>query len=74
MGNIIVDNIYELETLNETAKKYGIVQNIMFRIKPGVDAHTHSFIQTGQIDSKFGVALENGEHLKLLKKQVKCLT
>ena len=44
VGNIIVDNIYELEALNETAKKYGVVQNIMFRIKPGVDAHTHSFI------------------------------
>ena len=34
---------------------------VSFRIKPGVDAHTHEFIQTGQIDSKFGVALENGE-------------
>ena len=61
VGHIIVDNIYELERLNEIAKKHGVVQNIMFRIKPGVDAHTHDFIQTGQIDSKFGVALENGE-------------
>ncbi len=61
VGHIIVDNIYELEMLNEIAKEQGLVQNIMFRIKPGVDAHTHSFIQTGQIDSKFGVALENGE-------------
>ena len=71
VGNIIVDNIYELETLNETAKKYGIVQNIMFRIKPGVDAHTHSFIQTGQIDSKFGVALENGEAFEIIEKASK---
>lgn len=61
VGHIIVDNEYELTRLNEIAKAQGIVQNIMFRIKPGVDAHTHSFIQTGQIDSKFGVALENGE-------------
>lgn len=65
VGHIIVDNIYELEMLNEIAKKQGIVQNIMFRIKPGVDAHTHSFIQTGQIDSKFGVALENGEAFEI---------
>ncbi len=65
VGHIIVDNIWELERLNEIAKSHGIVQNIMFRIKPGVDAHTHDFIQTGQIDSKFGVALENGEAFEI---------
>lgn len=43
----------------------------MFRIKPGVDAHTHSFIQTGQIDSKFGVALENGEAFEIIEKASK---
>lgn len=68
VGHIIVDNEYELDRLNEIAKKNNIVQNIMFRIKPGVDAHTHSFIQTGQIDSKFGVALENGEAFEIYKK------
>lgn len=68
VGCVIVDNIYELEKLNEIAKEHGVVQNIMFRIKPGVDAHTHSFIQTGQIDSKFGVALENGEAFEIYKK------
>lgn len=67
VGHIIVDNIYELLNLNEIAKKHGVVQDIMFRIKPGVDAHTHSFIQTGQIDSKFGVALENGEAFEIIK-------
>lgn len=65
VGHIIVDNMYELERLNEIAGEFGIVQDIMFRIKPGVDAHTHSFIQTGQIDSKFGVALENGEAFEI---------
>ena len=67
VGHIIVDNEYELVRLNEIAKEHGVVQNIMFRIKPGVDAHTHSFIQTGQIDSKFGVALENGEAFEIYK-------
>ena len=65
IGCIVVDNIYELDRLNEIAKQAGIIQSIMFRIKPGVDAHTHSFIQTGQIDSKFGVALENGEAFEI---------
>lgn len=68
VGHIICDNVYELERLNEIAKAKGIVQDIMFRIKPGIDAHTHSFIQTGQIDSKFGVALENGEAFEIYKK------
>ena len=67
VGHVVVDNIFELELLNDIAKKAGKVQNIMFRIKPGVDAHTHSFVQTGQIDSKFGVALENGEAFDIIK-------
>ncbi len=61
VGVIIVDNKYELEELNELAKERDLKVNIMFRIKPGIDAHTHSFVRTGQIDSKFGFALENGE-------------
>lgn len=68
VGHIIVDNEYELSLLNDIAKEKGIVQNIMFRIKPGVEAHTHSYIQTGQIDSKFGVALENGEAFSIYEK------
>lgn len=71
VGHIIVDNIYELNLLNEIAKEKGIVQKIMFRIKPGIDAHTHSFVQTGQIDSKFGVALENGEAFEIIEKASK---
>lgn len=67
VGHIIVDNFYELINLDKIAREAGIVQNIMFRIKPGVDAHTHSFIQTGQIDSKFGVALENGEAFEIIE-------
>ncbi len=70
VGRIIVDNIYELERLNEIAGKKGIKANIMFRIKPGVDAHTHDFVKTGQIDSKFGFALETGEAFEAVKKAV----
>ncbi|MGM9550972.1 MAG: diaminopimelate decarboxylase [Clostridia bacterium] len=67
VGHIVVDNKYELDLLNELAKTKGIVQNILFRIKPGIDAHTHDFVKTGQIDSKFGVALENGEAFEIHK-------
>ncbi len=61
VGIIAVDSAYELATLNDIAKSHGKVANIIFRIKPGVEAHTHEFISTGQIDSKFGFAIENGE-------------
>ena len=39
----------------------------MLRIKPGIDAHTHEFIKTGQIDSKFGFLLDNGEAMNAVK-------
>lgn len=61
VGRIIVDNIFELHTLNSLAKEKGVYQKILLRIKPGIDCHTHDYIKTGQIDCKFGFALENGE-------------
>lgn len=67
VGTIIVDNLTELETLAEVAKNAGKTVNIMFRIKPGIDAHTHDFIRTGQIDSKFGFPLETGEAMEAVK-------
>ncbi len=67
VGRIIVDNLTELETLNEIAASRGKTAGIMFRIKPGIDAHTHDFIKTGQIDSKFGFALETGEAMEAVK-------
>lgn len=72
VGRIIVDNIYELERLNRLAEKTGRTANIMYRIKPGIDAHTHNFIMTGQIDSKFGFALETGEAYEAVKKAIEC--
>lgn len=72
VGRIIVDNIYELERLNRLAEQTGRSANIMYRIKPGIDAHTHNFIMTGQIDSKFGFALETGEAYEAVKKAIEC--
>lgn len=68
VGRFVVDNLNELERIDEISKKYGKKQKILFRIKPGVDAHTHDFIKTGQIDSKFGFAVENGEAMEIIKK------
>lgn len=61
VGYIVADNMYELERINKLASSMNKTQSVLFRIKPGVDAHTHDFVKTGQIDSKFGFALETGE-------------
>ena len=45
---IIVDNTEELESINKIATELGKIAKISFRIKPGVDAHTHDFVKTGQ--------------------------
>lgn len=68
VGRIVVDNIFELETIGGIAASRGVKVNIMLRIKPGIDAHTHNFIRTGQIDSKFGFALETGEAFDAVKR------
>ena len=65
VGYFVVDNRDELERVNAAAARRGLVQKILFRVKPGVDCHTHDYIQTGQIDSTFGVALETGEAFAL---------
>lgn len=70
VGRIVVDNPYELDTLNSLARDKGVCADIMFRVKPGIDAHTHSFIRTGQIDSKFGAALETGEAEEMVKRAI----
>ena len=72
VGHIIVDNISELHRLEDIAAEMNVKPNIMFRIKPGIDAHTHDFVKTGQIDSKFGFALETGEAFEAVKEAVNC--
>lgn len=52
--NISVDNFYELELLNNACKSMEKIQKIHLRITPGIECHTHHYIQTGQLDSKFG--------------------
>jgi diaminopimelate decarboxylase len=61
IGRIVVDNFHELELLNNIAKDMGINQDILIRIAPGVDAHTHKHTTTGTLDSKFGFPLSTGQ-------------
>lgn len=61
VGRFVVDNYYELELLQSICEQKNKIQSIYFRITPGIEAHTHDYIKTGQIDSKFGFALSNGD-------------
>ncbi len=70
VGHIIVDNLTELRMIGGMAEERKKAVDITLRIKPGIDAHTHRFIRTGQIDSKFGFALETGEAMQAVKTTV----
>lgn len=71
VGRIVVDNLGELYRLSDIATEMKQKCDIYLRITPGIDAHTHDFIKTGQIDSKFGITLENGDALKAVMTAVK---
>lgn len=57
VGRISVDNFFELSLLNEIAKSHDKTVDILLRITPGIECHTHEYIQTGHLDSKFGFDL-----------------
>lgn len=61
VGRIVVDNLYELELLNKLTKERGMGQDILLRLTPGVDPHTHQYTTTGTIESKFGFPLATGQ-------------
>jgi diaminopimelate decarboxylase len=61
VGRIVVDNFYELELLNKLVEERGMRQDILLRLTPGVDPHTHQYTTTGTIESKFGFPLATGQ-------------
>jgi diaminopimelate decarboxylase len=61
IGCFVVDNFHELELLRQASIVYGKQINILLRVTPGIEAHTHEYIITGQEDSKFGFDLKNGQ-------------
>lgn len=57
VGSIVVDHIEEIDLIEGIARKHNKSVDVLFRISPGIDSHTHKYIQTGQVDSKFGIPL-----------------
>jgi diaminopimelate decarboxylase len=61
VGRIVVDNLYELNLLSELTKERDDKTAILLRLSPGVDPHTHHYIITGNLDSKFGLPMVYAE-------------
>ena len=57
VGLIVVDSFREADILDSLAAKRGVKQDVLIRINPGIEAHTHAFIQTARTDSKFGFSI-----------------
>jgi diaminopimelate decarboxylase len=60
VGRIVVDSFDELDRLDAIATATGSRPRVLLRITPGVEAHTHEFVATGQDDSKFGFTVSSG--------------
>lgn len=67
IGCIVVDNFYELNLLKTLSAERNAKMKILLRVTPGIEAHTHDYILTGQEDSKFGFDLQNGQAEDALK-------
>ena len=61
IGRVVVDNFHEMTLLQKLAEERKQRQDIMLRLCPGVDPHTHRFTTTGMVDSKFGFSLPDGQ-------------
>lgn len=67
IGCIVVDNFFELQQLIDLCEQNNTNTKILLRVTPGIEAHTHDYILTGQEDSKFGFDLQNGQAEEALK-------
>ena len=70
VGTFVVDNTDELDALSAIATARGVTQRILLRITPGIDPHTHRAVVTGNVDSKFGSAIETGQAMEIVKRAI----
>jgi len=68
VGRIVVDSLDELDRLDRLNLEDGLVPQVLVRATPGVEAHTHEFVRTGQLDSKFGFGIASGELTKAVER------
>lgn len=68
IGRFMVDNLDELETLNSLAAVLGLTADVVLRVSPGIETNTHAYLQTGQVDSKFGLPIETGQAFQAVER------
>lgn len=68
VGRIVVDSFDELDRLERLHAADGLVPQVLLRVTPGVEAHTHEFVMTGQDDSKFGFGLKVGDAARAVER------
>ena len=70
IGTIILDNIMEAETVVALARKRKQKVSVLLRVNPGIEAHTHKYIMTAHLDSKFGISIKKYEDILQLIRTV----
>ena len=67
VGTIVIDSLFEIERVASAATKHGVVQNVLLRLTPGIEAHTHESIATAHEDVKFGFSIASGAAWKAIE-------
>ena len=70
IGRIVLDNFHELDLLEQVAKEAGRTQEVLVRVSPSVDPHTHRYISTGTLDSKFGFSIGTGQAEQAVRRAI----
>lgn len=70
VGRFVVDNFRELEIINRVAIQKNKKIKVLIRIAPGIEAHTHEYIKTGSLDTKFGFTIKEKEYLEAVRKSL----
>ena len=70
IGRVVVDSFHELDLLERICSDAGKSQDILVRVSPGIDPHTHAYTTTGIIDSKFGFSIQTGDAEKAIQQAI----
>jgi diaminopimelate decarboxylase len=70
VGTVVLDSFEEIARLAAVATAAGVRQRVYVRVTPGVEAHTHEYVQTGQEDQKFGFSLASGAAAEAVRRVV----
>ena len=68
IGWVVVDSFHELDLLDRLAREAGKTQDILLRVSPGIDPHTHVYTTTGILDSKFGFPIQTGDAAEAVRR------